>query len=276
MKNRLNALTSRSGLAFLLMSTAALFPATSNATIQPDSFAIMFLDELYYTELSTRVTSRVPPYVTSTQTLSAQSDTPLENELIGSPKTFAKAQADMFSVSAATSAYWDSEVSSAGARAAAGTVLTFTTLRDELGSMTLDFAVDGLYRYTSGSVNLYDRTFNQSVFSYGWERHGASSIPGFDPNGFGPPSFSLAVSPQLYASHVYEMSLRVGSDAQDDSQGASIRVSGMQPVMTPVPEPESYAMGMVGFGLLWLMMRRRKAPTASQDALSSSGCAIPA
>ena len=32
-----------------------------------------------------------------------------------------------------------------------------------------------------------------------------------------------------------------------------------------VPEPESYAMGMVSFGVLWLMTRRRKMSTASQS-----------
>jgi hypothetical protein len=252
MKNRLTALTSRSGIAVLLLSTAAFLPATSNATVQPESFAIMVLDASYSTDLLIR--RQVQDQITTTTRLTT-SPTPIADTLKVSNAyelAYATASADTFSVSTET---YDRQIYSGGyAEATAETALSFKALQSGIAPILFEFDLSGIaYIFGNGFVSLYDVTAAQALFRYSWEPRSDRTIP---ENG------SLAPAPWLEASHTYALTLHLSSNAQGDGAYGSIRVSGLQP-MNPIPEPEAYASGMVGFSVLWLIMRRRRAPTAT-------------
>jgi hypothetical protein len=234
-------MTTRSVVA-LFVATAGLFAATSVHSID-----VSILDAKYSTDLSYGISG-------SSLALSATSPTPInylfQAGVLGPTTPFAStsASANLFSVSAATTAF------SGFAKASADSVLSFSSLSTSAAPLTLDFLAGGTTLFTSGLVSLFDVTSNTSVFSYSWERLGASTIPGF-PGG----EMVLALDPELYAAHDYKLSMHVASDASNDSENASIRLSGFHPVVAAVPEPETYALMLAGLVLMRSVVRARKA-----------------
>lgn len=95
----------------LLLVTMALFATSGNVAAQHTGITI--LDQQYSTDLSTKINGVVyesPGSTTTfstTATQSRTSGTPLDSSLAANSKTFAKAEADMFSVATGTSAYPD-------------------------------------------------------------------------------------------------------------------------------------------------------------------------
>jgi hypothetical protein len=254
----------------LLLMAATLFAASGNVAAQYTEITI--LDDRYSTDLSTKINGVVyesPGSTTTFSTAATQtrtSATPLDSSLVANAKTFAKAAADMFSVATETSAYPEfalNEVSNF-ARADAETNLSFSTLQDTSAGLQLEVIGGGSF-YSDGFVSLFDRTDNQYLFSYSWE---SLSVPNYPPppgsfpfTWTGVNSAFLSLETQLESSHIYDLKLHASTNANTDSQYVSLQVSGLYPIVTPAPEPETWAMMLVGLGGVGFLARRRKERT---------------
>jgi hypothetical protein len=188
----------------------------------------------------------------------ATSATPISNTIASpnNPKRFATASADLFNVSTATSAFPNTTFTetSGFAKAIAESTFTFRTLADGVAPLTFNFDGSGQAIFSQGFVSLFDRTLNQSLFNYSWERvSGAGNIPWFPT---GSRDATLNLSPELFSSHTYALSMNTGTDANADSQSMAIRMSGFQPIAAPVPEPETWTMMLLGLGGVGFVARR--------------------
>jgi hypothetical protein len=233
-----------------LIVAAASLCAVGNA----NSVDIVVLDVQHSIDIAINLRGDAPSSQTTTSLdpLSGR----LETGQYGSTAHYAlaSAQADTFSVAAATVAFGGSS------NAAASTMLTFSVLSNSLTPLTLDFTAGGSAAiFSSGLVGLFDTTIGQSVFSYGWARLGPSNVPWQGGQPFG--AVSLSLQPLLLASHDYALTMKVATDASSDSQHVSISVSGLD-VLSPVPEPETYALMLVGLGVIGFVARRRAAQRA--------------
>jgi hypothetical protein len=242
MPNRLIGLANHSFAGAVALFVAGLFPVSGNAETAADSFAIMVLDAQYSTDLTIK-----DGHLATIDTQTMSGNAPIGNELLGPlPGHHAKAEADTFSV------FTDAAGNGGYAYAAASTALTFTSLVTQQGSAGISFGGDHQY-FGNGLVSLYDVTANRSLFSYGWGGLGDITLP------FPLTGFSVSKPLELFASHVYALNLYAYVNATNDPGGrASISVQGFRHIASPIPEPEAYAMTLVSFGVLWLMMRRRK------------------
>lgn len=255
----------------LLLAAAALFTASGNVAAQPTEITI--LDQRYLTDLSTRVVSASPDFNTKFTTVVTQtktSDKPLDSLLTANAMTFAKAEADMFSVSTATSAYPDRSQNEVGisARADAEMNLSFQTLQDTSAGLQLEVIGGGVF-FSDGFVSLFDRTDNQYLFSYSWA---TLSVPKYPPPAGSVPftwtdsnSAFLSLDTQLDSSHIYDLKLHASTNAITDSQYVSLQVSGLYPTAAPVPEPETWAMMLAGIGGVGFLARRHKSDLATRS-----------
>lgn len=254
----------------LLLMAAALFTANGNAAAQHTEITI--LGQRHLTDLSTRIEyERRNSGISTVATQTKTSDKPLDSLLEANAKTFAKAEAGMFSVSTATSAFFDlarNEVSNS-ARADAETHLTFQTLRDTSADLQLGVIGSGSF-HSDGFVSLFDRTDSQYLFSYSWASLSTPKYP--PPPGSvpftltGSDSAFLSLETQLDSSHIYDLTLHASTNANTDSQSVSLQVSGLYATAVsglyatavPVPEPETWAMMLAGIGGVGFLARRRK------------------
>lgn len=257
MKNRLVTLTARLRVVALLLSAGALIPATSIANPSPGSFAIAVLDARYSTTVSY---SDQISGASETQMITG-SPVPLDSELYyrSSYPIGGEATADMFSVSTSTQAIWGSS------SATAQTTLTFRPLED--GDASLTFAGLAEHPFHSrGSLSLFNLTAGQDLFSYSWCGGSGEKYPCLSGDLLFPWSGNLItsllqLSPFLLASDTYVLTMRAATFANDDAQTVSLAVSGLQPI-APIPEPSTYAMMLVGVGVVGLAVRRRRRVTA--------------
>lgn len=247
-------------LAALVLAAAGLFSVSPVAGAR--SVEISVLDAEHSSRLNVRQGTVVAgEQVVTVTTRTSSSPRPVDDELQVSSRLFAKGHADVFSISAQTSAT-DSSVPIQSAGAHAETTLRFSTFADGLAPLSFAFTGDGQAYYSSGLVSLVDVTTDESMFMYSWD---SSSF--FDPSmipwvshGTGPHRFtaSIAAEPLLLASHVYELTMGASTNAQDDAQRVTIDLSGLQ--VAPVPEPSTYAMLLMGFGLVGFSTRRCRGP----------------
>jgi PEP-CTERM motif len=245
-------MTSSSSTLAALVAAAGLLCAN-----QAQSIEVSILSASYSTDLSYALKdSSLALAVTSPSPVSYQ----FEAGTFGSTLNYAKTagSADAFSVSAATVAF------GGHANASATSVLSFSTLANVTGPLTLDFLAGGSSSFTAGLVNLFDMTTNQSLFSYEWTRFGMGGVNNV-PWPFAPLPAGEAIvnlQPQLFASHDYRLTMHVNTDASSDGQSASISLGGFK-VVSPVPEPETYALMLMGLGVLGFVARRRKGQSSA-------------
>lgn len=181
---------------------------------------------------------------------------PISNTITSpnNPKRFATASADMFSVSTATSAFPNATFTenSGFAKAIAESKYTFRTLTDGVAPLAFNFDGSGQANFSQGFVSLFDLTLNQSLFYYSWERF---TLAGNIPWNHFTYDAALNLSPELFSSHTYALSMNVGTDANTDSQSMAIRMGGLQPIASPAPEPETWAMMLLGLGGVLVVSR---------------------
>jgi len=219
---------------------------------------IELLDQQYTTDLSIKAYSWKPAtgksFVSTEATQIRRSESPLTSALQGSPRVFAQAQANTFSVGTNTSAYGDYANNETGAyaRADAESLLSFRVLQDTTTPLQFSINASGMSFFSDGFFSLYDRTAGAYVFAYSWQSHEAMYRKYAPPPGATPVVWegfyrsNILLNPLLLSSHLYDLTLHASTDANTDSQYVNLGVSGLYPVAAPVPEPEAFVMALVG------------------------------
>lgn len=204
--------------------------------------------------VSETITSTSP--ISTSKDITAQAYPGLEPSSSGWPRIAAQAEADLLTVSTDTQ---HRTPDGGHAWATAESVLSFRTLQDLTVPLSFDFLLLGT-PYSAGFVSLFDQTSGLTLFSYSWECCGFSSstVPWLlGGSGY---TASITVDQWLLASHTYELTLHGSTFAKQDSQSLRISASGLTPIAAPVPEPQTYALMLVGLfvvgGGLW---RNRRA-----------------
>jgi hypothetical protein len=169
--------------------------------------------------------------------------------------------ADTFAVSASTAAF------GGRAEATAQSLLTFSPLADGSAPVSFDFVGSGMSIFSDGYVRLFDLTANRSMFHYSWVGIGGdtglprgTNIPSFDitRGGF------LSLDTALLDSHDYALTMHVATNSSSDSAGFRISMAGL--AFTPVvPEPETWAMMLVGLAGVLFASRSKQRRAASQN-----------
>ena len=237
---------------------------------------IELLDQWYTTDLSFRIISADPAtftrFTSSSETSFTRSAVPLDSTLqSSSPRVFAQAEATTFSASTSTSALWNmaNDEVSAFARADAESFLSFRPLRDATTPLQFSVAAGGQF-FSDGFFSLYDRTADEFVFAYSWQSH-EGRIPKYAPpqgsipitwQGFYQSSISL--DPFLSSSHIYDLVLHAGTDANTDSQHVTLEATGLYPIAAPAPEPSQMSLALAGLIGVLLMSRGRRALSRAQ------------
>lgn len=175
------------------------------------------------------------------------SSSPITSDLVRYPSDFyARATANTFSVATETSTGpLAGPENPTLAKAEAESTVTFKTLTDGLAPLSLLFDVtgDGVTAFSDGFISLHDMTTNQSLFSFTLDDVAHDFFDGINRLIF------IDFNAQLSASHTYRLGLGVSSSASEDAQFPAIHLSGLTAV-PPVPEPETWAMMLVGLGVL--------------------------
>ncbi len=228
--------------AAVFMLAGLLFPAIGQAGAQ--SIEISVLDTQYSTELHLFERTLAGAATSTTRTTNS-SAAPISDSVQGSiPINYARASADMFSLSTATSATKGATSASppdypdySFTRATAQSVLTFSTMDDAVGSLSFSMLVAGDPSF-EGFVSLRDITSNQSLFSYTLGQFSYTFREGLQ--GLLEPGI------QLFGSHLYELTTHLSTNANGDFQDASLMASGIHAYVAPIPEPATYAMVLAG------------------------------
>jgi hypothetical protein len=164
---------------------------------------------------------------------------------------YANAAADRFSVSADAYAFVACQYCAPRSHAIAESSLSFRVLQDADALLAFSGSVTS---WTYGFFGLFDQTTGTELFSQEF---------GFYPGRNPPPGVSVAsvlpFSASLDASHIYKMTLRGEADANFDAWNMSLGVTGLVPIAAPVPEPEAWAMMLIGLGAVGGIARRRRA-----------------
>jgi hypothetical protein len=180
----------------------------------------------------------------------ADDDAPLNEALKPFARTWALATADLFSVSTSTSAFFDLNLdqTSTFAKATAESWLEFAPTHDATASLGFQFDVTGLASvFSNGSVGLFDVTTNQALWTYAWDYPFNGNVPWtccYTAN--------FNVQQQLFASHTYALHMLGSTNANTDSQGLRMSLSGLYRV------PEPTGLTALAGGLMLLIVRHRK------------------
>ena len=241
---------------------ALLLLATSSVHAQ---MAVDITGAVYSTDLSLSWTElRSLPgqplqQIPKSMAKSTSQSTPVINTITSpdNPKRFATGNANTFFVSAGTSAFptFDGPVStnSGLANATAKSTLTFKPRSNGLTPLSLAFDGSGEAAFSHGFVSLFDTTLNKSLSFYSWDRSTmAGNIP-WDTNF----DAFVNVAANLSSSHLYTLAMSVSTDANTDSQAMSIRMGGLT-MASAAPEPEMWAMMLLGLGGVGFAARRRR------------------
>jgi hypothetical protein len=177
--------------------------------------------------------------------------------------TVANANAGLLEVSGNTSAFGD--YTSVGySTAYAESDLWFSPVASQTASINIQYYAEGHNGsgyYTSGNFSLVDVTSGNELWNYGWDNAPLAGVYGA-PSGINigtliqftdGASGNLTVDTDLNASDTYELIMRTGSDAADDSEQESIQLTGLE----PVPEPSTFALICMGSLALALVRRHR-------------------
>jgi hypothetical protein len=203
---------------------------------------INVLSATYSTSVSTTVRTYDPTTLATTTTPVSRtltSGSAIFDSLQGSPRVFAHASADTFSVGTSTSAFFDLSLNevSAFATALADTHLEFSTAQDQTAALAFDFTGFDQAQFSSGFVSLFDLTENLTLLNYEWGYPLAGSVPWECCY-----QASIAHTQNLQASHVYALSMHTATDANTDEQAVALRVSGLH----AVPEPSTVLLLVAG------------------------------
>lgn len=254
----------------MITASRLLFAALASLAIgNAGAHSLSLLGSEYSTDLRTILNQRDPSTgatTVTTATQTATSDAPLAKELVAHELTFAKAQASPYSVSTQTSAFGSDLPGGGNASARAQTVLSFKALQHTEAALTIDIEGSGFSFFSDGFVSLYDVTTSAYVFSYAWN---FLSIPPAPPPPGSLPlpwesvgNATLALNQRLDASHVYDLTLHASTTGSGDSQFVSVRLSGLDRLMAPVPEPSLAALMFAGLGVVGgIAALRRKRQT---------------
>jgi hypothetical protein len=162
----------------------------------------------------------------------------------------AQASADTFSVFASTYAFGGSAV------ATAETHLTFSPLSNGVAPLEFSLSGAGAADFSSGSMSLSDLTNHKSLFNYSWKwppgDGSANNVPNWVCCSF-QDTFGAPV--KLLDSHDYALNLRVSTNAGSDAQSMRITMAGFTPA---VPEPETWAMMLLGLGFVGYIVPRQR------------------
>jgi hypothetical protein len=199
--------------------------------------------------------------LTSSSPISDEIDQPLL--VFGAPSTnYAIANAGLFEVSDQTG--WGK------ANAEAISQIWFSPLGDQTQTLNIQISADGSPSivWTAGQISLLDLTANSVLWSYSWNAGGSGSVPVGVPLGNNIPWDSLdpsyanfSLDTDFFASDQYELTMKVCSNAGDDSEFAQVQLTGLQ----VVPEP-SIVLLLVLCGTTLAIFRR-----ASDRHLSQRG-----
>jgi hypothetical protein len=125
------------------------------------------------------------------------------------------------------------------------TALTFMPLVGGTTPIDITFLTGGMAYYSESMVRLMDLTTMTQVWAFGWgykEELARRAMVGSP----------TTLATTFDAAHVYELTLFGRTDARDDNQTLTTRVSGLQ----PVPEPSTLL--LVGLGVSAAAIKRRR------------------
>ena len=240
----------------------ALFVAV--APLAADPITVQVLSAQYKTSLSVNAEHRTynPPdvggYVATPITIARTntSTAPTADTIaFGGPETWAHGTADPFRVLATTDTTDLTFEYYGRADALAESIIHFTPTQTSIAEIGLEASAFDQWRYTNGGASLLDLTTGTQLWDYSWAyRNGPSSMPWDVVNG-SMASAAFITPTELTAGHVYVLSLLAHSNSAQDSQGASIAISGLR----STPEPSTLALlltGAVGFGVRKMRQRR--------------------
>jgi len=147
--------------------------------------------------------------------------------------------------------------------ASARSEIVFSPLSDGLAGLTINLRRDFDFGFTDGHASLYDITSSVEVFNYDWPQFGSGNIPWVDNK-----TASVIIDTAFFNDHTYRLSMGAGMSSNGDAELANINLSGLQ-LVSPAPEPSTYALMLAGLGVLgWVARSRREG--ARKLALSLS------
>lgn len=215
---------------------------------------VSVLDSRYRTDLFIEWETALGSGQFESQDRSIYSATPLNETLTVGPALVAQGVADALSVSTSTRARGTVLDGAFATRASADarSELTFQTAASGMAPLSIAFAAigDGFTAFMDGFATLYDRTLGRTLFDYSLDEVLQSVTSG--------QSRVLNFGVDLSSSHIYTLRLGASSDANFDGQDPSIALSGFE-IVPPAPEPETYAMALIGLLAIGLALRRRGA-----------------
>ena len=132
--------------------------------------------------------------------------------------------------------------------------MTFSPLSNGLAPLTFSLSGGGSALFSSGEMSLSDLTNHKSLFDYSWKWPlGSNNVPNWTCCSF---QDTFGASVKLLDSHDYALNLRVSTNAGSDAQSMRITMAGFTPA---VPEPETWAMMLLGLGFLGYIVPRQRA-----------------
>ena len=130
------------------------------------------------------------------------------------------------------------------ANAEAVSQIWFSPMADQTQTLNIYISAEGRgepYAFTSGQISLLDLTANHEVWNYSWDEGGSAFVPVQVPPGDNIPwepfsgTVNFTVDTDFLASHQFELTMIVCSNAGDDSETAQIQLTGLQAVPEPSP-----------------------------------------
>ena len=134
--------------------------------------------------------------------------------------------------------------------------LTFTPVSSGTALIDVGFLLGGMFLYSETTARLVDLTTSTDVWNVGWGYRSDPTI-----------MQTLAATPTSFAtsfdsSHSYQLMLYARTDASDDTQSVTARVTGLQ----AVPEPSTMLLVGLGSSLAALAKHRSRRQRDRRDS----------